>query len=482
MYAQITLVCMLVNAQHVLAQLSGQNITEFQYGRIPADSSSFTSLYDRLVLDYDMDKFKAGVTLEQYWSPYDQRNYIRPNQVRLQYKSAHWDVRLGNFYETLGRGTLMRTYQVPGAILEALSYRSRNYFHRDFVGAFVKYQADNWSLKALAGQPLNNVFPPGEDFDNRRPDSLAVVGGDYQFKSHKFEYNALYLVNQRKGYSMLNASGNLLPFLSYYTELSIDNGGGVLESNEEYGWYFNLNLALDKLNITAEYKDYNNFLLGEAVNEPPALIKQHVYRTLNRSTHVPIPANESGWQIEGNYTFEDQSVLTINHARAINHLAKNFAFTEYFIEYAFGISELADLKLFFDYANDDIKGEDNRMSSGFDLDLLLKHRRSMNIEFEYQTFRRADTRTTNMLLSLAYNSGSKFTGSLLTEYSTDDFLIENGKTYKAWLGGNFKYKPNFKNNFLLFAGTRRGGPACTSGVCYEILDFEGIEIRYTRRL
>ena len=470
-------------ANDARAQLSGQNIAEFQYGRIPSDTSSFASLYDRLVLDYDMSKFKIGVTLEQFWSPYSERNYIRPNQVRVQYKTDQWDVRVGNFYETLGRGTLMRTYQVPGAVLEALSYRSRNYFHRDFVGVYVKYQSDKWSVKALAGQPLNNVFPPGEAYNNRRPDSLAVVGADYQIKSHKIEYNMLYLKNSQvdKTYSIKNFSGNILPILSYYTELSIDNEGSVFGSDEEYGWYFNLNLELDRLSITTEFKDYNNFIIGEAVNEPPALIKQHVYRTLNRSTHVPIPTNETGWQIEANYTFVDESVLTLNHARALNDLGLDFAFTEYFMEYALLINERHELKLFVDYANDDIKGEENRISTGFDLGVLLKNRKSLNIEYEYQTFSRTDSRSTNMLLSLAYNLGSKFTGSLLTEYSSDDTVVEEGDSHKIWLGGNVKYKPDFRNTFLVFAGTRRGGPACTSGVCYEILDFEGVELRYTRR-
>ncbi len=116
------------------------------------------------------------------------------------------------------------------------------------------------------------------------------------------------------------------------------------------------------------------------------------------------------------------------------------------------------------------------------MDILMKKRRSINVEYEYQTFERSDARGTNMLLSIAFNQGSKFTGSILTEYSTDNIIVEQGDSYKVWLGGNIKYKPNFKNTFLLFGGTRRGGPACTAGVCYEILDFEGVELRYTRRL
>ena len=43
-------------------------------------------------------------------------------------------------------------------------------------------------------------------------------------------------------------------------------------------------------------------------------------------------------------------------------------------------------------------------------------------------------------------------------------------------------KPNRKNTIQLFAGKRRGGPACTSGICYEVLDFKGAEIKWLIRI
>jgi len=484
-FAAITIIVNWLGTNSAQAQLSGQNIAEFQYGQIPDDTTKFATIYDRLVLDYDINAFKVGLTLEQFWSPYSERNYIEPNQVRLQYKTDKWDIKVGNFYETLGRGTLMRTYQVPGSVLEDLSFRSRNYFHRDFLGASVKYQAEAWSVKALAGQPLNNVFPPTEAYELRRPDSVAVIGGDYQIKTHKLEYNAMYLNNERvdKWYSMMNLSGQILPELSYYAEMTIDNRDGILGKDDEYGWYINLNANLNRLNVTAELKDYNNILIGEAVNEPPALIKQHTYRQLNRSTHVPIPIDESGWQIDAAYSFEDGSVLSFNHARALNELGEvDFEYTEYFLEYSRLFNDQWDVKFFFDFAQDGVKGEENRTSFGVDADLLLKNRKSVNIEYEFQTFERQESGATNILLSLAYNYGSKFSIAALTEYSTDNFLVEDGNDYRVWLGTNIKYKPDFRNTFLFFGGTRRGGPACSSGVCYEILDFEGVELRYTRRL
>jgi hypothetical protein len=33
----------------------------------------------------------------------------------------------------------------------------------------------------------------------------------------------------------------------------------------------------------------------------------------------------------------------------------------------------------------------------------------------------------------------------------------------------------------MFAGKRRGGTACTSGTCYYVPDFEGLELRVLSR-
>ena len=48
-------------------------------------------------------------------------------------------------------------------------------------------------------------------------------------------------------------------------------------------------------------------------------------------------------------------------------------------------------------------------------------------------------------------------------------------------GLNVSYKPDRKNTLQLFAGKRRGGSACTAGICYEVLDFKGVELRWTVR-
>ncbi len=73
--------------------------------------------------------------------------------------------------------------------------------------------------------------------------------------------------------------------------------------------------------------------------------------------------------------------------------------------------------------------------------------------------------------------------SLIWEISNDPYLTDLGgdsgseKIIRYWPGVEASYKINSSNTISLFAGKRRGGPACTSGICYEVLDFEGVELR-----
>ena len=73
----------------------------------------------------------------------------------------------------------------------------------------------------------------------------------------------------------------------------------------------------------------------------------------------------------------------------------------------------------------------------------------------------------------------KWSTNIIYKYSNDPFLTE--RTSAKWLGVRLKHKLNRKNSLQVFAGNRRGGPACQAGVCYEILDFSSVETRFTSR-
>ncbi len=475
---------LLISAFASQAQFSGRNIAEYQFGKLPSDKvNSFSGLYNRGLVNYSHNNFNIGTTIELFQSPYKDRNYLELTQYHVSYRNKGLELKVGNYYETIGRGLLLRSFEVPGAVLEDLSYRSRHYFHRDMRGFLSKYRYKNFSIKALYGGVLTNTYPPIISEKLRREDEVEAIYSDYSFKKQTVGISVMRLHqnSNEKYYGMASLTGIISPVVSYYVEVAKNISNYSLSNFSEqasYAIYANANFSFQNIGISAEYKKYNQFLLGSGINEPPALVKEHTYRLLNRSTHVLQPLNEEGYQIEAFITFKNSSVLTLNHTLAINDFGKKFTYQEYFAEYAFTIQDEHDIKLFADYADDPLKQEENRISVGVSSEWKINNR-GFSLEFEYQQFKKANSTSQNQLLSVGYDFNHKFNMTLVAEISNDPFITD--KSLESWFGGNFRYKINSKHKLQLFAGERRGGPACSAGVCYDVLDFKGAELRLTSR-
>ena len=457
---------------------------EFQYGKLPHDTTSITTIYDRAVANFNYKSFRISTTLEQFQTPTEESSYLRISQFSLRYKAAPFEIKLGNFYETIGRGLLLRSFEIPGAILEDLSYRSRHYFNRDILGIIAKYRHKSFYTKILFGRPLNYVFPPTQDNKNRRPDTIGAVFVEHSINKQLLGLSTMYHLNggDSQIYSMATMSGYISNDLSYYTEMAknvSDFNVDDFSDKSSYAFYGGLNFAFNNFGISTEFKKYNKFLIGAGINEPPSLVKEHSYRVLNRSTHVPQPTNESGYQFELFYAFSNLSTLTVNNTLAKNVFGDIFKFREYFVEYDFTIDDRHDIKIFMDYAEDPFKIEEQRISAGAYADWKIFELSSLKTYFESQTFTRIGENYQNYVMVLGYALKSKFIFNIESEYSNDSFIIYGNS--KIWVGASVKYQINSGNSLQLFVGERRGGPACNAGVCYEVLDFNGVELRLSSR-
>ena len=463
------------------AQFRGSNLLEVQLGKLPNESAEpFPSLYDRSILSYQYGPLRASITIEQYYTQYSDRNYITLSQLSLQYITKHWDIKLGNMYETLGRGTLLRSFEIRGAILEDLGFRSRSYFQRDILGGAVKYRTKKFSVQLMRGDVLNNLLPPIFDRTERRSDRFNSLSADYNyFKKHKVGLVLFNFTKDRadRNFTSTSLNGPLFGNLNYYIEYS----QGITQ-RDQFGIYATLNGFTGALSYSLEYKKYQNIILGSGVNEPPQAIKQQTYRTLNRSTHVSNPLSEDGYQVDLFYSFANGSVLNFNHALARNSFGRNdFIFRQFFLELSSQIATAIEFKAFLDYSIDPLKGEEDRISGGLYTDVKINQKLRLQPEIEYQIFSRDRHNVTNTYYAIGLNYNSQINLSLQLEYTTDPFLIEENKTNRFYPGINMRFKINQKNTILIFGGERRGGPACNAGVCYEILDFKGIEARWTSR-
>ena len=472
-------------ASSLFAQFSGSNLGEFQYGRLPNDSTSVATVYDRIVTSYSFGSFKTRVVFEGFETGIPESDYLALSQFSIRFKKRPFELEIGNFYETIGRGVLLRSFEVPGAILEDHSFRSRHYFHRDMLGVNARYRQSKIDMKFIYGKPLNYVFPPTIEKESRRPDEIAAFYIDYNLGKQTLGAAMMTHVNgiHRDNYSMINTNGSLFGKLSYYTEIAKNISDHELDDfsrNTSYGIYSNLNFFTNRLGISFEYKNYNRFVIGAGINEPPAGIKEHTYSVLNRSTHVLQPDNETGYQFELFYNFLNNSILTLNTSLAQNKQANTeFIFEEYFAEYDFIMFDSIDMKCFVDFAEDLFKLEQQRVSIGFNAIWAMLTNSSAEIGYQNQRFDRLNQRVQNHVLALDFHYAPKWSTNILYEYSNDPFLTE--RTSARWLGVGLRHKLNRKNSLQVFAGNRRGGPACQAGVCYEVLDFSGVEIRFTSR-
>lgn len=479
--------------QKIFAQLSGYNLMEFQYGNLPnQEPGNLSTLYDQLNAQYKYKNIRAGIKYEQFLSS-DTLNqqYQHLSQYFIQYKKDNLELKLGNIYETLGRGMLFRTYEIKNAVLEDQIYRVRYGFYRDFQGAFVAYNAEKFSIKALRGKPLSNELPPIFEKDERRTDIVEAADLSARFLNQ--EVGTIIMRNFHNKneftYSSFYFQGNLPFQISYYLEAAqeFSKDKKLFDYNDDasYGIYLGLNYSYKSFGLSFELKDYHNFLIGSGITDPPTLVKEHTYVLLNRSTHVTDLMDESGYQVEAFYYFPGSRLLTINFSQAKNELFKDFTFREYFAEFHTPITENYSTKFFVDYSEDPFHLENSRISGGVYNEVYLFNSWSAAIDFETQKIERnleGHKNIKNYYTGITLSKSSNFSASLLWEFTTDKFDADNPNTTeledkKHFLGTSLSYKLNKDNTLSVFAGQRRGGPACTSGVCYEVLPFEGIEFR-----
>jgi|TARA_R100000005_G_C4980093_1_gene190087 hypothetical protein len=481
-----------------LAQLYGTNTFEFQYGNLPyEENTDLTTSYDQLNLYYDQGSISLYGRFEHFLTPFNDRNYFYLTQKRLQYEDDVFKVRVGNFYETIGRGLLLRSYEIPGSVYEDNFYRTRYAFNRDLEGVAVDFKNDWVEATVLRSRPLFNPLPPNFKPDStRRPDLVEAVESNF-YLTDDLSIGGAFMRSQADGTNEYRELASLmytynLPLdIQIYGEYAFDTDASLFafNSSDSYALYSGLNYFYDSFGLSVEYKNYNRFRLGSGYNDPPSLIKEHTYPVLNRSTHVLSTANESGFQFEGFYYFEDGHSITANFTTAKNDIAVTSYYREYFIEGYYQASDFLSFKSFFDYATDERKGEENRISVGIITDKSFDYEWSLALDLQFQTYQKTvfSQDVENYYASISYSSVPSLTVSLTFEATDDLILTDNPNTFaieddiRTWLGGNVRYKINQSHTLDVFAGKRRGGPACTSGICYEVLDFEGVEFRFTTR-
>lgn len=481
----------------VYGQLSGNNLFEYQFGNLPyTEPWDLSTHYDQLNLGYRYKGLKASLRYEHFLSQNQGSTYATLSQFQVQYMKEGFELKVGNLIETLGNGLLVRGYEITGSVFEEEAYRTRYGFYRDMLGFSAKYSGDHFYFQALRGKSLVNTLPPILPSADRRVDLVEGVETGVSFY-----YQTLGLILMRNSnpsekdyfYSLL-FSGGLPGIVTYNFEyahnLAADNPVFAKDALSRYGMYGSITFSMGSFGLSFEYKDYHNLLIGAGISDPPTTIREHKYKVLNRSIHVPQLVDESGIQVEGYYTFSGHEHLLVNYSRSINQLWQEFIFSEFFVEYSFYPGKRNNLTLFADYASDQFKAENTRYAAGTVWEYMVTGNWSTQLHLEYQYVEREGTERSiiqNGVLILGVTRSPGISLSAVWEMSNDPYLNDRPDTpqretgFRYWPGFEASFRINPSNTLSLFAGKRRGGPACTSGICYEVLDFEGVELRLKTR-
>lgn len=478
------------------SQLNVNNFNEIQIGNAPGDEpSDLITNYDQLNLLYMYKNIRGSIRYEHFIHPDLQKEYHRITKYNFNYRKKGLELQIGHFNETLGNGILLRSYEIPASVFEGQAYRIRYGFYRDLRGFSASYNHKFFNIKILRARSLLNLLPPTFQESERRPDLSEAV----QLGTRVFSQNIglILLRNHNSGteedFASIFINGYLFNALSYNMEYARElNDPSYFKTNGEssFGFYGSLSYTAGSFGLSLEYKDYQNISFGSGISDPPTLIREQSYLVLNRSTHIPLLDDESGFQTEIYYSFAGGDLITLNYAYTKNQLARDYIFQEYFAEYEHGFSEYDVLRIFVDYSRDPIRLENDRYSGGFFIESLTGKNLGISFQGENQYFKRelSESQTVNNAVFIASTyMPSKWSVAVNLEASTDPLQIAllpepENKNIRLWPGISGSWQINSDNKLTFFAGQRRGGPACTSGICYEVLDFEGIELRLTTKL
>ncbi len=517
MLSRICLIIFLVSWVHlperVAGQLSVTSVTEAQRGRVPnEDAEDFSNVYEQFSVDYTMGAIQAGGRFEIYRASVEDRRMTFLSERYVLWSNGPAYVTGGNFTGILGRGLTMRAFELSGSIIESALFRQRYTNTQDMEGGLVSWSDDLFEVKALAGRPVAGDISPGYPDSISLFEKLVGVGSDRRedwilggevhvrpFPALKIGGTAVNLrpdgVDNSYAWSWL-AGLELGPLFertgltSVCGDLYAELGRREKFTSDGHGRYLAGNFGIGSFGFSVEYKDYDNFDL--LANDPPQLVREHAAYLLNRNTHILQTLNEKGYQIEAVYPIPGIVTVTGNVSRGKNQLSARVStvFEERYIGLDLDFLPSAqNASVFIDWGRDELEALTAHRTGGVLLGTTTSAGQSFELSLELQRGKLpfgVEPWYWDTYAQLSWQSPAGFGAALVMDRSTNLSETDLPETlaFETEPVRFFSIHANARFNryeALLFAGERRGGTACTSGTCYEVLAFRGAELRILTR-
>jgi len=455
-------------------------------------------------LDYIKGIFSAGIRFEVFQPNNPDPSISRGKEffadiaykyLTIDLSNYDYGIKLtaGNFYELFGRGMVIKSYEDRNVRVDNnfLGFKANAYF-KDFY------------LSAFSGSAANS--------NNLREDIVHAI--DLSYSEFNFLKTGLtYAINipQNKDLSKTSLTSiRFVPSISnfdFYFEFGVKQNDEIrrnfLGEKEKIigkGFYGNLSNYWGPFSLSAEYKIYDNYLFSSSdqtisYNTPPALRKDYTYVLLN-SNPSPLNANnEQGYQIELNYTLNDETNFQTNFL-ITNSLNENSYYQrinktklpvetqlkEYYFQAFRKWSDSFNSIFVFGYSEENSSKTKNLtpiIENKFHFDdintirVIIEHQHTTNIQTDEKYF--------SNVFSIEYLRSPSFNLNLLTEMQTRENLDGKLKR-KFWSFIQLGYKISNHTDLSILLGSRQTGNICSGGVCRFEPEFKGIEVKMFTRL
>ncbi len=455
-------------------------------------------------LDYTKGIFSAGLRIEVF-QPNDpdpsisrgKENYADIAFKYLSVDLSHIDFGIkltaGNFYELFGRGMILKIYEDRNVRVD-----------NNLLGIKANAHYEDFFLTALSGVAANSK--------NIREDIVHAIDLAYSglsFLKPGFSYAVIIPQNQsfsKTSLTSLRIEPSIWNF-DFYFEFGAKQNRTIknlyLSENEKIigkGFYTSGSFYLGPVSISSEYKLYDNFSFTSsdqtiAYNTPPALKKEYTYLLLNRHPSPLYANNEKGFQIEINYSMDDQTNFQSNYGvtnslnensyyQRINNLtvSPQLQFREFFFQANRIWTENFNSTLAFGY-NEEASSSTKNITPIIENKFYFDDINTFKIVFEHQhtTNTATEEKYFSDVLSVEYLRSPSFNVILLTEMQTKETNYGELKR-NFWGFIQFGYKISSHTDLSLLLGSRQAGNICIGGVCRFEPEFKGIELKMLTRI
>jgi hypothetical protein len=277
------------------------------------------------------------------------------------------------------------------------------------------------------------------------------------------------------------------------------------------------------LGVTFEYKDYRFDVVGEEerdinrptrmlpMQNPPIVHKEHVFTLLSRTPHVVDFNDEVGMQLDVYYALSPTLTLNLNGAAASRHSGyttnNGFLVTwERDVSFMPSMDEMfspfwelyGEVEWYFDGGSFVRAAFNRRWDNQYEgnlghvqasttipvrIEYLLDDTYSIGLTLEQQffhdSFNRENPNFFNEFISLSFAMAGRWIATVRVEYTTDKGDA-SGKDF--WRAAELAYRIGTQHTLTVMYGTERGGLICSSGVCREVLPFDGLRLSLSSQL